>query len=77
MNKPLSTQVGRADAFNSGSDARLRGEPESANPFSCKSGRDEHDYWLFGHRHVSVSWGCAVRGRWPVRELPPVHEYAG
>ncbi len=66
----------RSHAFAIGSDARLAGLPASANPFPCKNGRDEHDYWLLGWRNVDLSWGCAVRGRWPVRELPPVREHA-
>jgi hypothetical protein len=44
-----------AIAFNQGSDARLRGQPMTANPFS--SGYPEWRYWLMGWQDVDEHWG--------------------
>ena len=58
--------------FSQGADARLRGDPELAGRRQY-SGR-ELEWWLMGYYEVHARYGAAVKGRWPVRELPPVRE---
>ena len=64
----LFTHDRMARAFNRGCDARLAGEPLSANPYE-KLGH-EHDSWAYGWRDVHHSWGRMSRR--PFRKLPPV-----
>lgn len=58
-----------AAAYSAGSDARLRGEPISANPHLH---RDEvrHHNWEAGWLDVDRCWG--VDSRKPVKPLPEV-----
>lgn len=47
-------------AFNEGCDARLKGLPPSANPFSV-SNASQHRFWLRGWKHVNSYWGADAR----------------
>lgn len=57
-------------AFGRGSDARLRGEPIATCPYEAATNMAAA--WRQGYGHCSRHWGVAVKGRWLVRELPPV-----
>jgi hypothetical protein len=59
-------------AFGKGSDARLAGDSFAANPYPITGDTREKYYWSLGWLSVDQSWGCLVRGRWPVKPLPPV-----
>ena len=56
-----------AVAFNSGSDARLVGQPETANPYDTDVMRDA---WLSGWNHCDSWWGS--RAKKPVAALPKI-----
>lgn len=57
----------RQTAFNEGTAAQLRGEPEKFCPHF-----DDYlaSWWRKGWDHCDRYWGAAVRGRWPVVPLP-------
>lgn len=57
-------------AFGHGSDARLAGLPPSVNPYPSQS--PEARQWRRGWQDLDAFWGCWVKERWPVRELPRV-----
>lgn len=59
-----------ARAFSEGGDARLAGQPRTANPYQPGKHRHEHDAWLRGWAHCDRQW--AKHARWLVRPLPPV-----
>jgi hypothetical protein len=59
-------------AFNAGSDARIRGLPVTANPFTATGGHGLHEQWRFGWAHVDREWGRDAK--WPVPQLMPVEE---
>lgn len=51
-----------AKAFNEGSDARIAGRPQSANPYPFTA-QNPYRSWLRGWQHVDREWGkdCKVR----------------
>lgn len=66
-------QCRTARAFNRGSDARLRGEPMTANPYPSTTAISEHAYWRMGWQSVDQEWGSRSRpGRYWIRPLPLV-----
>jgi hypothetical protein len=57
--------------FNSGSDARLAGKPETANPYP--SDTPMRIYWFRGWFHVDTFWGCdREKIRLQPVALPPI-----
>ena len=59
-------------AFNQGADARLRGEPQSGNPYRWHGTAAQMRLWYQGWRDTDRWWGHLVRGRWGCEPLPPV-----
>lgn len=66
----LAGRAGLVQAFNLGSDARLRGSPLSCCPYRVKS--SAWYYWRLGWYHTERYWGYDVRDRWRYRQLPAV-----
>jgi hypothetical protein len=65
---------GNADiskAFGEGSDARIRGEPLSSNPYSSEF-THESKAWKRGWHDIDIAFGSEAR--WPVRNLPDVRK---
>lgn len=62
------TSIASAIAFNKGSDARLRGEPVTACPYSWDE--SQSTAWRAGFLSVDKHWG--IDARWPVKPLVPV-----
>ena len=56
-------------AFNEGSDARIRGDGLSCNPYENES--ENYWYWDRGWRHVDSNWGVDVK-KYTIFPLPSV-----
>ena len=60
-------------AFNEGCDARLRGEPITANPHKHVGGNDDLSaQWARGWKEVHQFYG--IEAKWPIAALPRVRD---
>ncbi len=63
-------------AFNRGSQARINGEPLSANPYTGNARQNERAAWVDGWWDCEWFWSAEVCGRWEFTPLPALREGA-